>query len=550
MNGKPPSTRYSLTTRIIILAFAAFFFWIALMFPLLSYTFEGLLNRSVKAIEDAQAVAATTIARLMVLELSQWQDLLQMTFAEQKKGEERIKDLLWEKVVFNEVIEGIELIQAAADAEDRHLTYLYYRSEIPDPTAHDKKTLKPMEGPQKLNKKFYGLEKELIDGINSRKKVDKNLLESINRGPMGSEMAVRYVPVHVLVAGQGAVYWGVAKIGVNTSAIRLMRLRQGEEYDWIRRVIWLEIFLSLGLVAILATSLAYHWVRNYTDPLKSLGIAARGLTTAKPGEFDFWLDNLRLIDVYEQPEIASLKEILLRMSAAIHKIGQRLIAAEREACWGRVAAGFVSATLDRLKEVRVRASQLGADGQAPGNLPKEINEIFDQLQNEFQDLERFGPADQTAWQIFDLTPALHSAWRLMTVNLPAMVKQSLELTALPPVWGSPAELGIAFIYLLEYARAGLEPGGEISLQALPDSAAKVQMIRLQFSGPRLSSEEFRNLLNPFQDPGGIRGSLGPALAAAIAAQHGGSLKVEPWERGLLFQVELPKAPVPDETQET
>ena len=241
MNGKHSSSSHSLKIRILILAGASFLLLAGSMFPLISYTLEGLLNRSVKAIQDAQAVAATTFARLLVLEFSQWQDLLQLTFAEEKKGERRIENLLWEKVVFNEVIEGIELIQAAEDAEGRHLTYLYYRREMPDPNAdpQDKKQLKPMEGPQKLKKKFTGLEKELIDSINIRKKVDKNQLESINRGPLGSEMTVRYLPVHVLAAGQGAVYWGIAKIGINTSAIRLMRLHQSLEHDWIRKVIWL-----------------------------------------------------------------------------------------------------------------------------------------------------------------------------------------------------------------------------------------------------------------------------------------------------------------------
>ena len=193
MNGKPSSNSYALKIRLLFLITAAFLVWAAIMFPLLSYTLEGLLNRGVKAMQNTQGVAATTIARLMVLEFSQWKDLLELTFEEVKRGEGRIQNLLWEKVVFNEVIEGIELIQAAADEEDRHLTYMYYRGAAPDPATggKDKKKLKPMDGPQKVKKKFSGLEKELIDSINMQKKVDKLRLESINRGPLGSEMTVR-----------------------------------------------------------------------------------------------------------------------------------------------------------------------------------------------------------------------------------------------------------------------------------------------------------------------------------------------------------------------
>jgi hypothetical protein len=256
MNDNPSAKSYTLKIRLLILIAAAFLVWAAIMFPVLSYTLEGSLNRSVKAMQGMGAVAAATIARLMVLEFSQWQDLLQLTFEEKKKGEERIKNLLWEKVVFNEVIEGIELIQAVADDQDRHLTYMYYRRAAGPAAEPDaKKKPKPMEGPQKVKKKFAGLEKELIDGINARKQVDKILLESINRSPLGSEMTVRYLPVHVLVREQGPVYWGVAKIGVNTSAIRNMRLLQSQEHDRLRRLIWLEIFLSVGLVTVLATAL-------------------------------------------------------------------------------------------------------------------------------------------------------------------------------------------------------------------------------------------------------------------------------------------------------
>ena len=171
------------------------------------------------------------------------------------------------------------------------------------------------------------------------------------------------------------------------------------------------------------------------------------------------------------------------------------------------------------------------------------------IHTELQDLERFRPTADTEWHPVDLLPALQSAWRLVTGQLPAKVKCTLELAALPPVWGSPAELEMAILYLLEYAGNLVEPAGELTLQAFPDSTAGVR-IQLQFSGPKLSSEDCQNLLNPFQDPEAIQGSLGPALAAAIAAQHGGSLQVQPWEQGITFQLELPKAPVPHESQET
>ena len=68
------------------------------------------------------------------------------------------------------------------------------------------------------------------------------------------------------------------------------------------------------------------------------------------------------------------------------------------------------------------------------------------------------------------------------------------------------------------------------------------------SGSRGRVAECQGWLNPFGDPGRIQGSLGPALAAAIASQHGGSLTVTPRESGgAVFSLELP--PLPEELHE-
>ena len=144
--------RYSLRNRLFVLAGATFFLCalvILLFFPLLNLTLEGLQNRTVNTMKAAAEVEATTIARLLVMEFSSVKGLLKVTPTSKTEIDQWIKDLLWEKVTFNEIIEGVELIQGQPDAQGRHLTYLFYRREAPE--------LKPMAGPQKIMKSFQGL---------------------------------------------------------------------------------------------------------------------------------------------------------------------------------------------------------------------------------------------------------------------------------------------------------------------------------------------------------------------------------------------------------
>ena len=65
--------RYSLRNRLFVLAGATFFLCalvILLFFPLLNLTLEGLQNRTVNSMQTAAEVEATTISRLLVLEFS------------------------------------------------------------------------------------------------------------------------------------------------------------------------------------------------------------------------------------------------------------------------------------------------------------------------------------------------------------------------------------------------------------------------------------------------------------------------------------------------
>ena len=434
MNTSETFIRYSLRNRLFVLAGATFFLCalvILLFFPLLNITLEGLQNRTINSMQSAAEVEATTISRLLVLEFSSLKGLLKVTPASNTETDQWIKDLLWEKVTFNEIIEGVELIQGQKDAQGRHLTYLFYRREAPE--------LKPMAGPQKIMKSFQGLEQDLINSITSQQRVDNTLQESVNRGPKEEgEMLLRYMPVHVLLADEGAVFWGVAKIGIDTNRMRQLLLIQSQEQTNIRRNIWVEIILSLFISGVLAMSLIYFWVRHITEPLRTLSMVTAALKGAKPEDFDLWLENLKRVDAQGQAEVVVIQEVLERLGTAVPKLGQRLIDGEARACLGKVIARGLPVFQAWQAQLQALEQELG-DGEATGPAHQTLTLMRARLDMVFDDLSHLWSDPEGEWNRIDVTPGVQRAWRLATMGLPAEVTQRQEFAPLPLVWGSEAK---------------------------------------------------------------------------------------------------------------
>ena len=536
--------RYSLRNRLFVLAGATFFLCavvILLFFPLLNLTLEGLQNRTINSMKAAAEVEATTIARLLVLEFSSLKGLLKVTPSSDTETDRWIKDLLWEKVTFNEIIEGVELIQGQKDAQGRRLTYLFYRREAPE--------LKPMAGPQKIMKSFQGLEQDLINSVTSQQRVDNALQESVNRGPKEEgEMLLRYMPVHVLLADEGAVFWGVAKIGIDTSRMRQMLHLQSQEQTNIRFMIWVEIILSLFISGVLAMSLIYFWVRHITEPLRTLSMVTGALEGARPEDFDLWLENLKRVDAQGQSEVVVIQETLERLGAAVPKLGQRLIDGEARACLGQVIARGLPVFKAWLAQVQALEQELG-QGEATESTRQTLTLMRARLDTVFDDLSHLWSDPEGEWGPIDVTPGVQRAWRLATLGLPAEMTPRQEFAPLPPVWGSEARLSLAVLYLLAFAVDLAPLAGELSMKAEPSPAGGVRLAVWVSGNPR-SVAECQGWLNPFGDPGRIQGSLGPALAAAIASQHGGSLTAEPREPGgAVFYLELPPLAATQEPHE-
>lgn len=541
-----PFTGYSLKGRILVWVLAIYMACLSvvlLLIPILDSKLQSFNDASTYYIERAKEAEATGYARLIVLELSSLKELLEVKEGPVTASDQPIINLLWMHITFNTALDGIELIKAPNHNENQHLTFLFYR-QIPGQ--------KPMAGPQKVMKSFSGLEEELISGIDGQQNVNQKILGTLNHGrKQEGEMMLRYFPVHVLLPGWGAVYWGVAKIGVDTNWVRRTLADERRRQEQLRRILRLEILLILLISAILFILLTYlfPWVRRLMEPLGKLVAVAEDLSDVnQPQEYALWLENLERFDPRGQAEVAGIQRILVRVAHLIPTLGQRLVAGEHQACLGKVLSGSLPALHELSSRLQALSSKTADQGQAPPKIPGEIQELLSQLELGIHDLQSFQPASPpAAWQQLDLTPGLESAWRLVQPRLPAGVERNLEVQPLPPVWGSPVDLPLAVLYLLDAMGEHLDPPGRLTLRAQPTPARGVQIV-IEGSGSRLDAAVWQNWLSPWQSGGEVREQLGPALAAAIVAQHGGTLTVSPASpNGILLSLELPSLVAPDES---
>ena len=571
MFGPPPFSRNSLRHRLMALGGTAFLIYlvvILLFFPLLHFTLKDLMERTIRTIEEQKANEATTIARLLVLEFSHLSELLNVEPGGEQQIDQRVMRLLWEKVTFNEVIEGIELIHAVSDAEGRHLTYWYYRREEPE--------LEPMPGPLRGLKKFTGSERQLLESINTQRIVREDLLGAVNRGPkQEGEMLLRYFPLYIPLPELGAIYWGVAKIGIDVDSMRRMLLFQSQEQSKIRNTVGLEIMLSLLISGLLAFGVVYFWTKKLTQPLNHLSRVAYTLETGQTTNLELWHDNVEQVDPQGQVEVNYLRRVLMRLAQTIAKVSQQLVGAEGQACQGRVAGKIIPTLKMQSRTCQELQGEVQESYQSLLNLLKvyeslpsltaaqreEMRVVRKQLESPYkrfspakwtalatnlqtldtylQDLGHFLEPPEAVWDYINLIPNLNRALNLIAPTLAPEVKISKGFEILPAIWGCQRDLDQAWLYLLDYARQELAAGGELVIQTRQPASNQVE-ITLSFSGPPKSEAEIQTLLAPFQTSAAPPVHWGVTLAAAIFRQHHGDFSIKPRDAGgLSFTARLP-----------
>jgi hypothetical protein len=469
---------------------------------MLRFIFQSMWDQATQAVRVEIEKEADTIARLLVFEFSHLTELetqapMESTF------DERIKRLLWEKVTFNETIRGIELIPRRSEPSGQYLTYTFFPS-----LSH--RESESEQGPQKALKSFSGLEGDLIRIINREQRVDKNLLDSINHGrKLESEMILRYFPLYIPLPDQGAIYWGVVKVGINTDALRRFLVLLEDEKEAVR----LTLALAMGGVIAFALALGllgFRWIsRKTAAPLTTYGMMNTALADGVEVDIESLLAHLQQQEPQGILEFDQLQSFCLRLSGTIQTLGERLIDAERQACAGRLAARLVAA----------------GGGECPGPGLQNLAGLFTPLAKE--------------WREVDLEPYVQQLSNYVKAVLPQGSSLIEARQPISPLHGNEANLVQAIAGLVDFTLQEMAPGGQFHWRVFPRQAGGIYL-ELSFVGHNYRQEDISALLQPFKLATKNLPPLGPWLAAGIAHQHGGTLVLQSNPGGgLHLRLEIP-----------
>lgn len=467
----------------------------------LQYTLETLWEQAIQVIEGEIEHQADTIGRLLVFEFSHLTELLAPAALEDNPDLElALTRRLWEKVTFNESIRGLELIAASPDAEGRYLTYSYYAAPLAPGVGKG--------GPQKQRQKFSGPERFLLETIHREQRVDKTLLEAINRGTkLESELIWRYFPLYIPQADRGAIYWGALKVGISREALRRFYAMLDQDRLFLQRLLTWVALLGALTALFLGLSGSLWLNRHFTAPIRAQSQLGAWLTEEAGTDLESLWYHLQHLPTLGISDYEHLKATQLQLAQVARQLAHRLLVQEPEAARGRL-------------------QQILATRLPPGHPGWHL----------WQEMSRPQSAD---WAVFDPNPLLRQSRQLLELLLPPTLNLETAESRWPRLAGRQDEICQALLLLLDFLLTSDHELKGIQWQTLTPAPNRLQLV-IAFQGRAWSPAEVARWLSPArtEEPG----CWNLLLAQAIARRHLGELEISPRaEGGLRLALTLPAA---------
>jgi two-component system, NtrC family, sensor kinase len=249
--------------------------------------------------------------------------------------------------------------------------------------------------------------------------------------------------------------------------------------------------------------------------------------------------------VVSDDEIGELAETFERMVAAIAQANERLVAAERLATIGKMAAHMTHEIRNPLSSIALNLELLEeqvprADTEAQG-LFRAIGKEVERLSALSQQYLSFARRRAPVHELEDVAQIALEAAEFVRPELEHHhVRLSLEIAPdLPLVACDEAQLKQALFNLLRNAREAMPNGGGVTLGVSRDETNVV--ITVDDEGPGIEPDARARLFEPFFTTKAGGTGLGLAITQQIATSSGGSISCEsgPGGRGTRFALRLP-----------
>jgi two-component system, NtrC family, sensor kinase len=303
-----------------------------------------------------------------------------------------------------------------------------------------------------------------------------------------------------------------------------------------RELLAIRLLVALSVLTVLVGVLMAFYARRVLRPLGAVTERARAVARGD-------LEPQKA--VVSDDEIGELAGTFEQMVAAIARANEQLVAAERLATIGKMAAHVTHEIRNPLSSIALNLELLeeqlpSGDAEARA-LFRAIGKEVERLSGLSRQYLAFARSKLPTREPEDVGALVEEAVAFLRLDLEKHdIRVSLEVEpGLSPVLCDEGQIKQVLLNLLQNARDAMPGGGEVRVSVHTEGDA-VQ-IAVDDQGPGVPPELRERLFEPFYTTKSHGTGLGLAITQHIASSHGGSIScgVAPGGKGARFLLRLP-----------